>query len=106
MFTLIKKDSSGNSIIYYTVCNNDIDNTKRLIDIGPNIKFKGQFNNCLLQISIIKGLNDILKVLLENSNNIDLNNSNDSGRTPLISLIESENFSEKEKLDLINIFFL
>jgi ankyrin repeat protein len=96
-----KRDSKGNSILYYAIFKNDIDTIKNLINIGADINFRDKFGNSATHITIFKRNQEILKILLGNSNLL-LNIPNRKGETPVFTIIKICNYSVIEKIIIID----
>ncbi|ORX44721.1 ankyrin [Piromyces finnis] len=96
-----KKDSKGNSILYYAIFRNDTDTIKDLINLGADINFKDKFGNSATHIAIFKRNQNILRILLNNSNLL-LNVPNNKGETPIFTIINIPNYSIDEKLIIID----
>jgi len=96
-------DSEGKSVLFYAIDKNDIENVKKLINIGANINLKDNSNNSIIDNAINVGNVEILNLLLQ-KNNIALNIVNSNNETPIISLLNSNKFKENEKELYINKF--
>ncbi|ORX80979.1 ankyrin [Anaeromyces robustus] len=97
---LNKKDANGNSILYYTINECDVNNTKYLINNGIDVNFQDKFGNSALHISIYKKNREIINTLLQNKNII-LNTVNRRGESPLITIIKINDYKIKDNEDII-----
>jgi len=84
-----RKDANGNSILYYSILNGDIETSKYLISNGADLNFIDKFGNSAFDISVTK-CTDLVTILINNKNLL-LNRPNRRGETPLISIIKSIN---------------
>jgi len=96
-----KCDLKGNSILYYAIFKNDIDTIRDLINLGADINFKDKFGNSAIHIAIFKRNQEILKILLHNSNLL-LNVPNIKGETPIFTIINIPNYTVIEKIVIID----
>ncbi|OUM63992.1 hypothetical protein PIROE2DRAFT_43024 [Piromyces sp. E2] len=95
-----KKDANGNSILYYTINEEDVNTTKYLISNGVDVNFQDKFGNSALHISIYKKNREIINTLLQNKNII-LNTVNRRGESPLITIIKINDYTVKDNEDII-----
>jgi len=96
-----RKDSNGNTLLYYAIMKGDIDTMEYLIDIGADINCKySSGGKSALDLAISKG-SKFLNILLNNKNNILLNVPNTQGETPLISIIKSSYYTIDDKKQII-----
>lgn len=98
-----QRDSRGNSVLYYVIDKGDIEMMKELINIGADINLKCSFDESAIDRAIFKGNMEILETLLENDNLL-LNKTNILGKTPLISMINADNYTIEEKETIIETF--
>ncbi|OUM58261.1 hypothetical protein PIROE2DRAFT_64529 [Piromyces sp. E2] len=98
-----QRDSRGNSVLYYVIDKGDIEMMKELINIGADINLKCSFDESAIDRAIFKGNVEILELLLENDNLL-LNKINILGKTPLISVINEDNYTVEQKESIIETF--
>jgi len=96
-----RKDSNGNTLLYYAILKEDIDTIEYLIDIGADINcIYNSGGKSALDLAISKGFK-FINILLSNKNNILLNIPNMQGETPLITIIKSEDYTIEDKRRII-----
>jgi len=96
-----QKDSKGKSVLFYVIDKEDEEYIKYLINIGADINLKDSLSNCILDYAIKKGNISIIKILLQKFN-INVNEINSEGDTPILSLIKSDKYKVKEKEEIVN----
>jgi len=60
-----RKDTNGNSILYYAILNNDVETSKYLIGNGADLNFIDKFGNSAFDISINKCA-ELVSILVNN----------------------------------------
>ncbi|ORY81103.1 ankyrin, partial [Neocallimastix californiae] len=96
-------DANGYSILHYAILKEDLDTTQLLISLGADVNFKENKNgrgNSALDISICIRNKEIFEVLL-NSQNILLNETNEWGVTPLMTIIDIDSYRMEDKLEIM-----
>jgi len=96
-----RKDSQGKNVLFYAIDEEDEESIKYLINIGADINIKDSLSNCILDYAIKKGNVSIIKILLQKFN-INVNEINNEGDTPIISIIKSDKYEIKEKEEIVN----
>ena len=96
-------DHYGYSILHYSILREDIVTTHHLINCGAEINYIDNINgrgNSALNIAIHIKNQEILSELINNEK-IKLDLSNEQGETLIVTLIKCQNYTQEEKLDLI-----
>ena len=96
-------DSEGKSILFHAINRKDVENVKKLINVGANINLKDAYNNSIIDKAIKIGNVEIIDLLLR-KNNLSLNIVNSNEEPPIISVLLSEKFLEEEKKEIIDKF--
>jgi len=102
-FDINELDYNGYSLLHYAILKDDLDTVTRLIKIGANINFvKDGFSrgNAPIDIAIDIKNKEILSILL-NEKQLLLNEPNEWGEIPLMTIIESNNYLINEKVIII-----
>jgi len=95
-------DQFGNTVFYYSLIKEDIETLKYLIEIGVEINIQNKFKYTIspLHISIDIGNKEIFLLLLD-SKNLLVNEPNEHGEIPLMTLLINKKFSDKDKIQMI-----
>jgi len=99
-YDINKTDLAGNTVLYYAICNKDIDVMKKLLNMGANLLLKNNFKKSPMDIAFNQKSYDVFKTIIEYGN-IDFNIENTNGDSFLMTIIKSNKFSNSEKLILI-----
>jgi ankyrin repeat protein len=95
-----KKDSNGNTLLFYTILKEDIETIEYLINNGANVNYKNNKGKSPLGLAISKGYK-YLNALLSNNNNLSVNMPNVIEDNPYATIIRLNGYSLKEKEDII-----
>lgn len=93
-------DQFGNTIFYYSLIKEDIETLNYLIKMGADINIKNKYTVSPLHISIDIGNKEIFLLLLD-CKKILVNEPNELGEIPLMTLIKNQNFSKEDKIQMI-----
>jgi len=99
-YDINQTDHSGNTVLYYAICNKDIDVMKKLLNMSANLFLKNNFKKSPMDIAFNQKNYDVFKTIIEYSN-IDFNIENIEGDSFLMTIIKSDKFSNNEKQMLI-----
>lgn len=95
-----KRDSNGNSLLYYAILKQDFDTIEYLVNNGANVNYKNNAGISPLNLAISKGYKT-LNVILSNNNNLSSSMPNDTNENPYTSIIKLPEYTIKEKEDII-----
>ncbi|OUM59611.1 hypothetical protein PIROE2DRAFT_63664 [Piromyces sp. E2] len=98
-FKINKRSNEGNTILYYTIINNDLKSTKYLINNGADVNSVDNKKNSALDLTI-KNTNKRITIYLIYSHKRLINMVNDEGDNPIITLMKS-NFNMKDKKNIM-----
>ena len=98
-------DGYGYSIIHYSILKNDIETLNLLIHNEANVNYNRNKNlkgHSAIEISLWIKNKEILLSLLQ-SKNVFINEINDKGMSPLLSLLKMDHYTEDEKVEMAEI---
>jgi len=101
-YDINQTDVSGNSILYYAICNKDIDVMKKLLNMDANLFLKNNFKKSPMDIAFNQKDYDVFKTIIEYGN-IDFNIENIEGDSFLASIIKTRYFDDNKKKELIEL---
>jgi len=101
-----KLDSNGFSILQYAIIKEDIEAVYYLVSLGADVNYNR--NNMLhghsaIDISLYIKNKEIISILL-NHGKIMTKVFNEKGETPVYTLIKMQNYSDEEKIDILNCY--
>jgi len=103
-YDINQTDHSGNTILYYAICNKDTDIMKKLLNMGANLLLKNNFKKSPMDMVFNQKNYNVFKTIIEYGN-IDLNIENVEGDSFLKNIIKSHDsdFDTDKKKELIEL---
>jgi ankyrin repeat protein len=91
-----RPDSNGNTVLYYAIGKNDVDTINEIISVGGDVNFINVKGDSTLDYALNTSNSSVVRELIEKGDMM-LNQKNNQGQTPLITIINSNRFSDYEK---------
>ncbi|ORX65397.1 hypothetical protein BCR32DRAFT_250662 [Anaeromyces robustus] len=95
-----QQGSNGNTLLYYAIAKEDINDISVLIGAGADINIKNKNNESPLDLALAKGNRRILNIILNNDSNFNINEINKLGDL----IIKANNYEDENKTKIIGDF--